>query len=86
MTIPTLGRLRNVITAHAPRSDTFRPGSSGSVWEIEAQPAALQLAATPPTFQLGFGQALTVDLDWARAALAQETATAADGLWLVGYS
>jgi hypothetical protein len=85
MTIPTLGHLRNVITAHAPGSDTFRPGSSGSVWEIETQPAALQLAATPPTFQLGFGQALTVDLDWARETLARETATAADGLRLVGY-
>ena len=72
MTIRGLGRLRNIVSVWSPGADAFSPGTSGSLWEIEGDPAALQVAATPATYQLGFGQALVTAFDWAREALERD--------------
>ncbi|MFV2066229.1 MAG: hypothetical protein ACC645_04565 [Pirellulales bacterium] len=72
MTIRGLGRLRNIISVWSPGADAFSPGTSGSLWEVEGDPAALQVAATPATYQLGFGQALVTGFDWARDALERD--------------
>jgi len=72
MTIGGLGRLRNIIAVWSPAAGAFLPGTSGSLWEIEGDAAALQVAASPEAYQLGFGQALVTDLAWARHALQRD--------------
>jgi len=72
MTIGGLGRLRNIISVWSPGAGAFLPGTSGSLWEIEGDPAALQVAASPDAYRLGFGQALVTDLLWARHALQRD--------------
>ncbi|OHB80011.1 MAG: hypothetical protein A2W31_11090 [Planctomycetes bacterium RBG_16_64_10] len=85
MSIPTLGCLRNVLAVRARQRQAFGPGTSGAIWEIEDQAAALQVAATPPDFQHGFGQALAVDLTWARDSLAQTRLLVPGSLRLVTW-
>jgi hypothetical protein len=83
MTIPTLGTLHNVVSAWSRGYRPFRPGTSGAVWEIEHEPAAMQVAGTPDGFQLGFGQALDSSLAWAEAKLNESVAFVAGSFRLV---
>ncbi len=70
--IPDVGELDCVVSAMAPTAGTFAQGTSGTSWLIVNQAACLQVAGRAPDYRQGFGQALSVIIDWAASELQQQ--------------
>ena len=85
MMIPTLGRLQEVVSGWARRPNTFSPGTSGAIWEVDEEPVATQVASTPEAFRQGFGQALERVLLWVQTALRRTGRFVPGSLQLVSY-
>jgi hypothetical protein len=71
--VPSLGIITDVVSVFDAPTGAFQPGSSGSVFTIKRQAAAMQFAGTPKDFRMGFGQAMVTILDWAERELGRSS-------------
>ena len=67
--VPALGPLATVIEVGS-SSRAFAPGSSGSLWQIGGQAAAIQHGGLPTAFRRGWGQSLESISIWVKGRLA----------------
>ncbi len=66
--VKRLGVINNVVLAVG-QDNAFAPGTSGSFWQLDHRPAALQIAGNENRFDVGLAQSLESTFAWCRTVL-----------------
>ena len=72
-TIGRLGPLKSIVIGNAGGRGIFAPGTSGAIWEVGGQIAAIQVGAEVKTHAVGYGQCYFAVDKWIRGHFSKKT-------------